>query len=266
MALDVSGLITESIVWLNTKTLDVPTAIALGGWLAGKVNTIQGLSGAEKQALVCRVVEEVVHRQMPEGDAKDGLLAALKIALPAALTLAVDAARGRLSLKKVNASCFVGWMLCFARSAVSVAEAAHVKVPDAVKAAEAAAESVAAAAGIEVVSVAPEIAPDLPNAVPEVPPAEPPREAVLEPVAEVPPAVEDFPAPDAPVVDPAVAEAAPLEPVSEASSETPSEAEPEVQSEESAPVPANPESETPVNPEPVKAVTRARRSKKASAS
>lgn len=124
MPVDLSGLITESVVWLNTKTIDVPTAMQLGGWLAAKVNTLQGLKGPEKQVVVCRVVEMVVERQVPAGPERDGLLAALKVALPAALTLAVDAARGKLSLKKVRPSCVARYLLCFARAAVDVAAAA----------------------------------------------------------------------------------------------------------------------------------------------
>ena len=124
--LDASGLVTESIVWLNKRELDLATAIQLGGWLSAKVNGFTQLKGAQKQELVCRVVEEVVLRQMPAGDVRDALLVGLKAALPAALGVAVDAARGRLDLKKVSVSCFAKWFLCIARSAVDVAEAAKV--------------------------------------------------------------------------------------------------------------------------------------------
>lgn len=123
---DASGLVTESIVWLNTRQLDLATAIQLGGWLSAKVNALTQLRGSQKQELVCRVVEEVVLRQMPAGDARDALLVGLKAALPAALGVAVDAARGRLDLKKVSVSCFAKWFLCVARSAVDVAEAAKI--------------------------------------------------------------------------------------------------------------------------------------------
>lgn len=275
MPFDASGLITESIIWLNTKTLDVPTAIALGGWLAGKVNTVQGLSGAEKQALVCRVVEEVVERQMPEGDAKDGLLAALKIALPAALTLAVDAARGRLSLKKIEPGCVLGWLSCFARGAVDVAVAARVEVPvavkDAVKTVEVVTEKAeevmekvkALEAPVEAALAA--VSPDAAAAVHEAVDA---AEVAVEAASAT---VEVAVAAIAPVMeetrDSEVAE--PLEsvpehlPASEPSSETEPDAAP--QSEESAPELPIPVPEIPVNPEPVKVASRARKSKKVSA-
>jgi hypothetical protein len=126
-SVDAEKLVTESVIWLNTKTLDLPTAIQLGGWLAAKVNAVKGLKGLQKQELVCRVVEDVVKRASPEGDAaRDALLTAVKVALPAALSVAVDAANGRLSLKKVSPSCLARGFLCFARAAVDVAEAAKV--------------------------------------------------------------------------------------------------------------------------------------------
>jgi hypothetical protein len=136
-SVDAEKLVTESVVWLNTRSLDLPTAIQLGAWLAAKVNAVKGLKGLQKQELVCRVVSDVVQRTCPEGAARDGLLEAVKVALPAALSVAVDAANGRLSLKKVTPSCFAKGLLCFARAAVDVAEAAGAVQPHVAKKIEA---------------------------------------------------------------------------------------------------------------------------------
>ena len=147
-SVDADKLVTESVIWLNTRQLDLPTAIALGGWVAAKVNAIKGLKGLQKQELVCRVVEDVVKRVCPEGAPRDGLLEAVKVALPAALTVAVDAANGRLSLKKVSPSCLARGFLCFARAAVDVAEAAKIVDASTAKAVEAGLDKVETVAAV----------------------------------------------------------------------------------------------------------------------
>lgn len=111
---------------------DVATLIRVGGALAGNVNVFANLSGAEKLSLVCKVLNHLLDEAekkeveaAPESDKEAikqrfaGLQTALKDVIPASITLAVSAARGKLDLKKVEPSFWVSLCSCFASSAVS---------------------------------------------------------------------------------------------------------------------------------------------------
>lgn len=107
--------------------------IRVGGILAGKVNTIQNLSGTEKLKLVQRILiqllAEAENKEIAEPgltkeeiqkihDRYDVLENIVGETLPASLELAINAARGRLDLKKVKPSTWVKICSCFATSVV----------------------------------------------------------------------------------------------------------------------------------------------------
>jgi hypothetical protein len=107
--------------------------IRVGGILAGKVNAIQNLSGGEKLKLVQRILlqllAEAENKEIAEPglskddiqkihDRYDTLEATVSDVLPASLELAINAARGRLDLKKIKPSVWVKFCSCFATSVV----------------------------------------------------------------------------------------------------------------------------------------------------
>lgn len=107
--------------------------IRVGGILAGKVNTIQNLSGTEKLKLVQRILiqllAEAENKEIAEPgltkeeiqkihDRYDVLENIVGETLPASLELAINAARGRLDLKKVKPSTWVRMCSCFATAVV----------------------------------------------------------------------------------------------------------------------------------------------------
>lgn len=107
--------------------------IRVGGLLAGKINSIQNLSGPEKLKLIQRVLiqalaeaenKEIAAPELTKEeiqkihDRYDVLENVVADALPASLELAINAARGRLDLKKVKPSTWVKICSCFATSVV----------------------------------------------------------------------------------------------------------------------------------------------------
>lgn len=119
----------------GTKSWDVTSIIQIGGVLAAKVNTLQGLTGLEKQKLVCSVIKLVLDECEKKEKEETGktdeektaiserygtLRSAVEDVLPATLELAVSAARGKLDLKKVKKSVWVQLCSCAAESAVAV--------------------------------------------------------------------------------------------------------------------------------------------------
>ena len=107
--------------------------IRVGGILASKVNSIQNLSGTEKLKLVQRVLLQLLAESEKKEVAEPGLSAdeiqkihdrydtleaTVSDSLPASLELALNAARGRLDLKKVKPSVWVKMCSCFASTVV----------------------------------------------------------------------------------------------------------------------------------------------------
>jgi hypothetical protein len=107
--------------------------IRVGGILAGKVNAIENLSGGEKLKLVQRILlqllaeaenKEIAEPGLSQDDIQkihdryDTLEATVSDVLPASLELAINAARGRLDLKKIKPSVWVKFCSCFATSVV----------------------------------------------------------------------------------------------------------------------------------------------------
>jgi hypothetical protein len=101
--------------------------IRVGGILAGKINSIQNLSGTEKLKLVQRILlqllAEAENKEIAEPglskeeiqkihDRYDTLEATVADVLPASLELAINAARGRLDLKKIKPSTWVKMCSC----------------------------------------------------------------------------------------------------------------------------------------------------------
>jgi ribosomal protein L12E/L44/L45/RPP1/RPP2 len=107
--------------------------IRIGGLLAGKVNSLENLSGGEKLKLVQRVLlqglAEVENKEIAEPglskeeiqkihDRYDVLEATIADVLPVSLELAIKAARGGLDLKKIKPSSWVKFCSCFATTVV----------------------------------------------------------------------------------------------------------------------------------------------------
>ena len=107
--------------------------IRVGGILAGKVNAIQNLSGTEKLKLVQRILlqllAEAENKEIAEPglnedsiqkihDRYDTLEATVADTLPASLELAINAARGRLDLKKIKPSVWVKFCSCVGTAVV----------------------------------------------------------------------------------------------------------------------------------------------------
>ncbi len=107
--------------------------IRVGGILAGKVNAIQNLSGTEKLKLVQRILlqllAEAENKEIAEPglspeeiqkihDRYDTLEATVADVLPASLELAINAARGRLDLKKIKPSVWVKFCSCVGTAVV----------------------------------------------------------------------------------------------------------------------------------------------------
>ena len=107
--------------------------IRVGGILAGKINTIENLSGTEKLKLVQRILIQLLAEAENKEIAEPGLAKEeiQKIhdrydvmenivgeTLPASLELAINAARGRLDLKKIKPSTWVKMCSCFATAVV----------------------------------------------------------------------------------------------------------------------------------------------------
>ncbi len=114
---------------------DTAAIIRVGGALAAKVNSLKNLSGGEKQKLVLQIVRKVLDQaavqELAAKDLTKGQLEAiqaryekLKFAvedvLPASLELAINAARGKMDLKKIKPSIWVKFCSCFAGGVVSV--------------------------------------------------------------------------------------------------------------------------------------------------
>lgn len=114
---------------------DTAAIIRVGGALAAKINTLKNLSGGEKQKLVLQIVrkvlDEAANQELAVKDLTKGQLEAiqaryekLKVAvddvLPASLELAINAARGKMNLKKIKPSIWVKFCSCFAGGVVSV--------------------------------------------------------------------------------------------------------------------------------------------------
>jgi hypothetical protein len=109
---DLVGLAREA---LSDGELTFGEVVLLGGQLAGKVNQYGQLSGSQKQEIVLRALEDGLKQVLA---AKETSLPAAELeafrqkvqqavdfaksTLPAVLTVAVQAARGQLDLKKIE--------------------------------------------------------------------------------------------------------------------------------------------------------------------
>jgi hypothetical protein len=155
--------------------------IRVGGILAGKVNSIENLSGTEKTKLVQRILiqllAETEKKEVEEPglskdeiqkihDRYDVLENIVAETLPASLELAINAARGRLDLKKVKPSTWVKMCSCFATAVVHqlasmnlISEAHATQARRAIGVVQEKAEAVALAKEASDVAVTPKEAP-----------------------------------------------------------------------------------------------------------
>ncbi len=144
---------------------DSASLIRVGGQLAAKVNSIQNLSGQEKQKLICQilktVLEDVEKKELVQAAEEKkaeivqqfaSLKKTVEEVLPASLDLALAAARGKLDLKKVKMSVWVKYFSCCAKSVVTalvsnnvISQAQAKQATDALAAVEAKASEAAAA-------------------------------------------------------------------------------------------------------------------------
>lgn len=100
---------------LSDGTLDASEILRIGVFAAQKVNSLRGLTGPEKKALVLALVRKAVEAAVPaEQHESVGYTTALQV-LPTVLDIAVAAAHGKLALQRVvrqrvSLSCLFG---CF---------------------------------------------------------------------------------------------------------------------------------------------------------
>jgi hypothetical protein len=133
-SLDLSGkqivvedLVKEASAALADGSLSFGEIVHLGGVLAGKVNQLAQLSGPEKKLLVVAVVDlalqELLKKVGVDAAKVEGAAQFAKEALPAVLDVAVDAARGKLDLRKpaVRAACWTGLVALLSCVGVPVA-------------------------------------------------------------------------------------------------------------------------------------------------
>lgn len=138
--MELQELITLAKEMKGVSEWDTAAIIRVGGALAAKVNTLKNISGGEKQKLVMQILRKVLDEAAEKDLAikdltKDqvALIQAryqkLKVAvdevLPASLELAINAARGKLNLKKIKPSVWVKFCSCFAGGVVSVLASQH---------------------------------------------------------------------------------------------------------------------------------------------
>ena len=132
--MDLAQLISFAKESQGALKWDTSSLIRVGGSLAVKVNTLQNLSGQDKQRLICQilktVLEDVEKKEKSEAGKTDEEKASLTEqfarlrlvvddVVPASLDLAISAARGKLDLKKVKMSVWVKYFSCCARSVVT---------------------------------------------------------------------------------------------------------------------------------------------------
>lgn len=149
-------------------TWDVQALIRVGGALAGRVNALQNLSGGEKlklvQQILRKVLEEAESKEIAVKDLTKEQIQTIKEryarvktsvedVLPASLELALNAARGKLNLKKIKPSVWVKICSCFLKTVVQqlashnlISEAHATQASQALEVVQKKAEDAAAAA------------------------------------------------------------------------------------------------------------------------
>lgn len=206
------NLVSEVSPLLKARgAVDSGAVISVGVKLAARVNALKGLSGLEKRDLVVavliRALEKMKAEELKKAAEESSLVTSIEArytqlvmvvrdVLPAAVDAAIDAARGKLNLKKIKPSVLLRYCSCFAATAVSVLSSAGVISGEDAKKADLIVrkvenvsvqvvekvEAAAAAAGVSLPgSEEPAAAVPVPVAEPVVPAAEP-----VVPVAEEP--------------------------------------------------------------------------------
>jgi hypothetical protein len=106
----VAASVFDSLVKETTELLkgghSFGDLVKYGGVLAAKVNTLSGLSGPQKKTLVLEVLEKAVVAALPV-EKQDDVRAFIQQTLPTVLDVAVEAARGKLDLRKPSAASVV---------------------------------------------------------------------------------------------------------------------------------------------------------------
>lgn len=158
--MDIQELVNFAKQSQNQLSWDISSLIRISGVLAVKVNSLQTLSGQEKQKLICQVLkivlEEVEKKEVSEETTEEkkkalteqfaSLKKVVDDVIPASLHLALAAARGKLDLKKVKISVWGKYFSCCVRSVVTALAAKNVISDDQVKQATNALAAVEAAA------------------------------------------------------------------------------------------------------------------------
>jgi hypothetical protein len=134
-------LVDGAAAALSDGHLSFGEIVSLGGMLAGKVNQIAHLSGAQKKALVLQIVDLALKKVLASAapnatvpaDLVEKVAAAgdfAKKVLPAVLDVAVSVSRGKLNLQKPEAlrkSCISSIRSLFRCGAVKTAVVAEAK-------------------------------------------------------------------------------------------------------------------------------------------
>jgi hypothetical protein len=133
--MELSSLVQMAREMQGTQTWDSATILRVGTALAVKVNTLENMTGTEKQKLVCKILSQLLQEVEEKEKAEDGrseedkkaitqrfdkLQKIVEEVLPVSLELVVSAARGKMDLRKVSPSVWKQMCSCFATSAVAV--------------------------------------------------------------------------------------------------------------------------------------------------
>lgn len=169
----------------SRKQWDAAFVVGLGGQLAVAANALIHLSGSQKKQLVLDVVKSEVAAIDGSEETRKELLFVAESVLPACLDLAVDAARGKLDLKKVKKSCFAALRACLPFAA-SAAAASSKEAALVVRTVQQVVEPLAAAASVPESPKAEHATPPVESHSPKVveqesPPPQTNPEVVLEP-------------------------------------------------------------------------------------
>lgn len=133
--MELSTLVQVAREIQGTQAWDSAAILRVGTALAIKINTLENMTGPEKQKLVCRILNQLLQEVEEKEKSEDGRTEEDKLAitqrfdklqkmveevLPVSLELVVSAARGKIDLKKVSPSVWKQMCSCFATSAVAV--------------------------------------------------------------------------------------------------------------------------------------------------
>ena len=124
---------TNALLASQARGVDAGALISAGVKLSVRVNALTQLNGVQKRDLVVAVLlaalEKVEKKEKESASPEESTAIAKKYdhleqvvrsGVPSAIDAAIDAARGKLNLKKVRPSALLRFCICFSKKAVAV--------------------------------------------------------------------------------------------------------------------------------------------------